>query len=143
MNIGGVEFDFSNKRGPNRGMNPANQGMSSIINAAANLGVNSMINAAANQVIQTLGSLGVQSHVATEKMSYRPGEVVTGKVWIHSMVPIPMQSVVLKISGFESTRVIERKYIHDEVETGYKGFNRTTGVIEHNKEPTGRVEPQI
>lgn len=101
------------------------------------------INAAANQMIQTFGSLGVKTHVQTEKMSYKPGEIVTGRVWIHSVVPIPMQTVTLKISGFESTRVVERKYVYDDEISGHRQKPRYASgdtTHQHAEARTGKVE---
>eukprot|EP01083_Nonionella_stella_P033355 91302_1 len=64
--------------------------------------------------LRNLQSLGVQLHVATQKGSYRAGELVSGTIWINSSVPVPIQSVALKITGWEITKVVERKYIEDE-----------------------------
>ena len=52
-------------------------------------------------------SMEVRCQVATAKTSYCSGESVAGKIWIRSMVPVPMQSVVLKISGLETTKIME------------------------------------
>ncbi len=73
--------------------------------------------------LESLESLGVQLHVATEKMNYRAGELVTGKIWINSIVPIPMESVSVKISGWEITRVIQSKYINDDIHDTRNGVD--------------------
>ena len=64
--------------------------------------------------MKSLQSMGVQLHVATEKGTYTAGELVTGKVWINSAVPIPIQAIRIKISGFENCTVIEHKYVSEE-----------------------------
>ena len=64
--------------------------------------------------MRSLQSMGVQLHVATEKRTYTAGELVTGKVWINSAVPIPIQAIRIKISGFENCTVIEHKYVSED-----------------------------
>eukprot|EP01084_Bolivina_argentea_P208445 355380_1 len=97
--------------------------------------MNKLINTAVNAVVigvnvmRSLQSLGVQLHIATEKMSYRAGDLVSGKIWINSVVPIPMQSISLKISGWETTRVIKREYIYDDVDDQKKFHN--ADIIHH------------
>ena len=59
-------------------------------------------------------TMSLRCAVATKKRSYCPDEEVTGKVWIRSNAPIPMDTITLKISGFENTKVMERRFVYDE-----------------------------
>ena len=60
-----------------------------------------------------LSTMEIRCSVATKKMMYRPGEFVAGKVWICCPVPIPMETVALKITGFEMTQVIKGKMVQE------------------------------